>query len=183
VSAAEHDSRPGARGFELLLGRLTPQRSDAARRFDELRTALTRYFLWRRCEAPEDLADETITRVARKFEGGEEVGDVYAYAHGVARLVLLEALKESQRREAALQEMASLPHPEPADEERLRRLDGCLATLAAGDRALLVGYYGGERSAKIENRKRLAEAQGLSLSSLRVRVHRLRARVEQCLVK
>jgi DNA-directed RNA polymerase specialized sigma24 family protein len=181
--AGLHSSPPPDGGFEVLLGRLAGDRDAAGERYEDLRAALTRFFLWRRCDSPEELADETLTRLARKLASGERVEDLFRYAHGVARLVMLEHLKEAQRRETALRDLASLRAPEPADERRLACLDSCLASLDPEARALLMAYYAGERSDKIENRKRLAESRGMTLFSLRVRVHRLRERLERCLGK
>ena len=41
-------------------------------------------------------------------------------------------------------------------------------------------YYEGDAGAKIETRRRLAEEQGISVASLRMRLQRLRVRLEEC---
>jgi hypothetical protein len=40
---------------------------------------------------------KTINRVIRKIDEGEEVRDLTSYAHGMARLLLLEIFKRQER--------------------------------------------------------------------------------------
>lgn len=180
-TADGHETLPAGRGFELLLRRLDADRDAAGERYEQLRIALIRIFRWRRCATPEELADEVLTRLGRKLADGEPVEDLFRYAHGVARLVMFEHFKEEQKRDTALRDLASVAPPDPPDEELMSRLETCLQSLAPHARELLVSYYIGDAGEKIENRKRLAAAHGLSLFSLRVRVHRLRERLERCL--
>ena len=56
----------------------------------------------------------------------------------------------------------------------------CLAALSVESRTLVLDYYVAERRAKIDNRRRLARALGLSEGALRNRVQRLRNRLERC---
>ena len=56
-------------------------------------------------------ADETINRVAKKLDRGEEFRDLYTYVYGVARMLVLEIQKESAKQRAAFD---YLPSPEPA---------------------------------------------------------------------
>ena len=53
--------------------------------------------------------------------------------------------------------------------------------MEAASRSLVLAYYEGERGAKIANRRRLAEALGLSDNALRSRVQRLRDRLQTCI--
>jgi hypothetical protein len=46
---------------------------------------------------------------------------------------------------------------------------------------LIVLYYQGEKSAKIENRKRLAEGLSVTLGALRYRAFDLRQRLQGCI--
>src|SRR5689334_24931287 len=64
-------------------------------RYLEMRRRLVRYFDFRNCPFPDDLADETLNRVARKLEEkGEIAGATPAhYCYIVARLVLLESVR------------------------------------------------------------------------------------------
>ncbi len=142
----------------------------------------------RGCSFPEDHTDETINRVARRIEQVREIRDPTGYAFGVARLLLLEILKEQERERRAMMELpAERIGPDDRDEleQRLECLKRCLQSLSQDHRELIVQYYQGEKGAKIENRKKLAERLRLPLNTLRMRALRLRekleAGVEDCL--
>src|SRR5688572_19620497 len=72
-----------------LLALLDADRERAGEEYEVLRARLVRIFEWRGSVAPEEHADETLNRVARKVGEGEAVRDVHAFAGGVARLVWL----------------------------------------------------------------------------------------------
>ena len=82
--------------FDKLLIALGGDRESGSDRYLEIRTNLTRFFEWRGCPFPEDHADETINRMAKKVDEGEEILNPSGYAMGVARLVVLEIVKGRQ---------------------------------------------------------------------------------------
>src|SRR5206468_2890114 len=88
----------------------------AGEKYERIRLALVKFFDWRRAHFPEELADEALNRVMRKVAEGETLRDVPTYCMGVARLVLLEALKRPESRRADLEEIGPLAAPAPADE-------------------------------------------------------------------
>ncbi|MBL8114745.1 MAG: hypothetical protein JNK60_17825, partial [Acidobacteria bacterium] len=45
---------------------------------------------------------------------------------------------------------------------------------------LLLRYYQGDGASRIENRKALADELHVPMNALRIRVHRLRERLERC---
>ncbi len=53
--------------------------------------------------------------------------------------------------------------------------------MEAAGQSLVLGFYEGERRAKMANRRRLAESLGLSDNALRSRVQRLRDRLQACI--
>src|SRR6185295_7613338 len=117
--------------FDKLLGAFDVDRETAGRKYLEIRTNLTRFFEWRGCSFPEDHADETINRMAKKVAEGEEILNPSGYAMGVARLLLLEILKSRQREQSALNEIGSAGEAavESDDgEDRLECLRNCLQT-------------------------------------------------------
>src|SRR4029077_6977680 len=95
--------------FERFLAALAADRDAAADRYEQIRSKLLRFFEWRGGRFPEEHADETMTRVMRKLDEGEKIVDAATYCYGVARLVLLEALKQQDRQRDAL---GSLTVPE-----------------------------------------------------------------------
>ena len=176
--------------FDKLLTAFGQDQQSAAERYLEVRGNLVRFFEWRGCPFPEDHADETINRVARRLAEGEEIGNPAGYCIGVARMLLLEINKERAREQQALGEMAR-SQVEPDDisesEGRIECLRSCLQNLPADNRELIIEYYNGEKGAKIKNRKRLVERLGIPVNTLRMRALRLREKiqvcVEDCLIK
>lgn len=169
-----------AAGFHRLLARLHPDSVVAADRYEALHQRLAGFFEWRGSHTPEDDADETLDRLARRLEEGVEIGNLDAYALGVARLVLLEALRRQER--ARHREAAATPPPAspPEAEARSRCLEGCLATLAAGEREMVLAYYREEGGSQIAARKALAARLGIAPYTLRSRVFRIRERLGGC---
>src|SRR5258708_30616564 len=75
--------------FDRRLAALDPDRDRAATAYEELRRRLIGLLRWWGVPSAEDLADETLDRVARKLEGGVTIenGSIGAYVRGVARMV------------------------------------------------------------------------------------------------
>src|SRR6187401_2822513 len=90
------------RGFERLLDHLHADRDAAGRIYEQLRRRLVRFFEGRRCAFPDEHADETLNRVARKLDAGEAIQDVTTYVIGIARMVVREVARTASR-EAAVQ--------------------------------------------------------------------------------
>ena len=174
--------------LERLLALLDPDPAKAARHYQLLRKKLTRLFEWRGARFPEDLADETISRVARKLDEGVEIrsDDPYRYFCGVAHLVFKEVLRERKRERQLLDpgnwSPSRIPEEEP-DDERMAFLQECLDRLPEGNRDLILAYHEGERRERIENRRLLADELDIPLNALRIRVHRIRAKLERCVKK
>lgn len=160
-----------------------------------MRRRLVRYFDYRNCPSPDDLADETLNRVARKLEEkGEIVGATPAhYCYIVARLVMLESVRRKELNTSSLDDtersggvMASLAAPSgpapdtPAREKLFACLERCLSKLRTQDRQLILEYYRGEQREKIEHRSQMATRLGLSMNALSIRACRIRTRLEAC---
>lgn len=164
-------------GLLLLLDK---ERERAGEHYEVLRAKLVRIFEWRGSSSPEDDADETLDRIARKVAEGEIVRDVRAFAGGVARLVWLESVKRGRRARTALEQLPQSEEMVVETDARLECFGSCLSKLPDDTRALVVGYYREEKSAKIEGRKKLATSLGISHGTLRLRVYRVRSQLEQC---
>lgn len=177
--------------FDKLLAQLGPDRDRAGDEYERLRGALVNFFEWRGSLLPDEHADETLNRVARRLDEGEEVQDFSSYCYGVARRLWLEVAPEQAREMNLRAELPEVPDPRPRPEEQLeweRRLacfEQGLRLLPPESRDLLIKYYQAERRARIDGRAALAEELGITLNTLRVRTHRLRTQLEkfiaQCL--
>jgi DNA-directed RNA polymerase specialized sigma24 family protein len=174
--------------FERLLRHLHPDRERAGEKYEDLRSRLTKYFEWNHVLPAEDWVDETLDRVARRLEE-MEIHDVASFSLGVAQHVRQEAFRKSARvvSISAAPEEEKLPTSSHAEElihedmelERQRCcLQECIRQLPGEDRTLFLAYYRPEGKAT-EARHRLARSLGLTMNALRVRVNRLRARIEK----
>lgn len=170
--------------FEGLLSALDADRERAAERYLVVRRKLVKFFEVRGSSSPEDHADETINRVTRRLQEGEQVLDVDRYVYGVARLLFLEVVKEPQHDPIEDVHAARLPSHQPiAQSLRETCFEKCLANLPSESRHLIVNYYKDEKRSKIKNREELARNLGIPVNALRIRAHRIRGRLEECVSK
>ena len=169
--------------FDRLLDSLADDRESAGTKYLELRGNLIRFFQWRGCPFPEDHADETVNRVAKRLAEGEEILNPSGYCIGVARLLVLEILKARARESLALGEMASAnveASEASSSETRIECLQECLHSLSDDNRHLILAYYQGDKGEKIKNRKNLTVRLGVPVNTLRMRALRLREKLQAC---
>lgn len=177
-------------GFDALLAQLNPDRDRAGEVYETIRRKLVRLFEWRGCGSPEDLTDETINRVARRLAEGVKFqsSDPYGYFCGVAHLVYKEVMRRASRDHRAIVESGGWPPSafDDGDESADRRLDclrRCLGQLAPDQRDLVLRYHQGKNEQgenNIRHRQKLADEAGIPMNALRIRVHRLRRKLETC---
>jgi hypothetical protein len=165
-------------------------------RYLEVHRRLELYFDRKNCVAPAELADETLSRVAKKLEENGEINDVgpLQYCYIVAKYVFLETLSAEKRApfhrplngsnpgNSSGQAAAQLETgPTPENKEKIAGcLDSCLKNLASADRDLIVEYYRGHQKDKIERRTALATQLGLTAGELSIRAGRVREQLETC---
>lgn len=178
--------------FDLLLAWLDDGTESHGERYLEMHRRLVSYFDRRNRPAADELADETLNRVARTLEqsGGIATRPPARYCYVVAKFVLLEDLRRG-RRQVGLDETRPVVdvrsgYVEPPEnlarrERRLDCLDRCLAQLKPEQRALIVDYYRDLRRQKIERRRDLANRLGVSMNALAIRACRIRDRLMTCL--
>jgi DNA-directed RNA polymerase specialized sigma24 family protein len=175
--------------FEALLVRLGPDRESAGQRYEQLRRRLVSIFEYRRCPHPEELADETLDRAARRLLeiGSEFAGsDPARYVFGVAWNVARESfrrpatvpLPEGWERRTRASDAAVDEH----DELGAGCLEDCLQRLPAPERNLILSYHQDERSARIRRRSDIARDLSVSPNALRLKIHRLTARLRECVI-
>jgi DNA-directed RNA polymerase specialized sigma24 family protein len=167
--------------FEQLLGWLDPDREKAGLRYEYIRRRLIKIFVCRGSGIPEELADRTINRVARKLSEirSTYVGDPANYFAGVASNIFRESLKKGKIPTIGMP--APAPFTERDHKERLRDcLEKCMIQLSAADRDLVLSYYQQEKQAKIDHRKDLAARLGLGMNALRIRACRIRSHLQEC---
>jgi len=182
--------------FTRLLAWLDDGVHSNGERYLEMRRRLVSYFDRRNRPAAEELADETLNRVARTLAqtGAIATKPPARYCYVVAKFVLLEDLRR-ERRHVPLDETWHVDSARPAPravpdsgvmlkEQRLDCLDRCLQELKSEQRELIVEYYADDRRQKIERRRDLATRLGITMNALGIRAFRIRdglmACVESC---
>jgi RNA polymerase sigma factor (sigma-70 family) len=182
--------------FNALLVCLDADLERAAQKYENIRRKLIKFFECRGCLSSEEQADETINRVARRISEGKQIwtADPSAYFYGVARRILLEYWGAPERDLLNTECLPPRAHPstgkrdfndaerEQACTERLLQvLEQCIEELPAENRDLIIRYYQGEKSDKIRNRKAMAHQLGIPPNALRIRVHRIREKLERAI--
>jgi DNA-directed RNA polymerase specialized sigma24 family protein len=178
-----------ADAFDQLLKYLHPDRTEAGDRYESIRERLIKYFECRECLYGEDLADETIDRVARKIAEGTEVwaSNPISYFYGVARNVSREhwnsperralstdCLSESMQACSDLKRIKEIEAQDQLTPLRVTALKECLDRLKAESREVIIEYYNGEKTDRKRQRRVLANELGIPPNALRIRIHRIR---------
>jgi RNA polymerase sigma factor (sigma-70 family) len=173
--------------FDQLLDWLDADRERAAIRYEAIRVSLIKILTWRGCNNGEDLADETINRVAEKVHLLKDtfVGDPAIYFYAVAKRLVKEEQRKTKSQVSISEgfNVLDVP-PEPGEPTEFILYDclrSCLRNAGEQKKEMILSYYVGERHVKIANRKALAEQLGIPLNALRVRMHRIRTALEQCI--
>lgn len=154
--------------------------------YEVIRLKLVRYFEARMCDDPDDLADVTIDRVARRLAEGEQIeAEMMRYVYGVARKVLLEYWKRERREESnAAKAVAPSPEDIEAGELIQMQLDcfaECLQQQPDSIRSLVMRYYEASGQEKIRQRAAIASEMGVPPNALRIRIHRIKADIQRCM--
>ena len=169
-----------------LLNWLDGGSDSGGRAYLEMRRRLVLYFDRKNCFSPDELADETLNRVARRLEeeGAIESDTPAHYCYIVARFVFLESVHRIHPYQLSNDELRATHHSSEEKQEAERRsecLSRCILKLPAEDRALIMDYYRGEQRAKIENRKAMAKKLDVTMNSLSIRASRIRNKLQACM--
>ena len=159
--------------FNALLVWLDENPEAAGRKYEIIRTGLTRIFVSRGFSDAEDLADLTIDRVITLLPGIRDtyIGDPAHFFHSVARYIILEA---GRRPEIATDVIPEVITRESENSDQYECLLQCLELLSEERRELILEYYLYKGREKIEHRQRMAKERGITVSALRSRAHHLR---------
>jgi len=173
--------------FNEILAWLNSDRDVAGQMYVQLRHDLAKIFTWNRCSDPEGLTDEVFDRVSRKVHQLRQTfsGDPRLFFYGVARNLIKEESKRI-RAQVSLEHM-DLAANESSDNHndpgmmRAECLELCLQKISSDKRELILDYYAKEKQAKIHHRAEIARRFGMSIEVLRVRIYRIRSKLERCI--
>ena len=169
-------SQSDAKAFDRLLQALEPEASSVDDGFLRCRSKLVKFFFWRRCDDPDNLADETTTRLLNKVRSGQEISgeNPYGYVFGIARNVFREYLKAKQK--SGIQTDIDELREEPVLPGVENCSSLCLAQLSAEKREFLEDYYLDDI-----DREQFARDKGLTINALRLKVFRCRELLKHCM--
>ena len=169
--------------FDTLLDWLDLDRERAGHKYETIRLKLVKIFTSRGCPQAEELADETINRVASKVSEiiDNWVGDPALYFFKVAQYVLAEWRPKVKPRELK-QDPVVMPIDTEENEDTLEYecLLRCLEVLRISERTLVVDYYEQQGPAKIKQHQQMATALGIAINALRIRACRIRRTLRRC---
>ena len=139
-----------------LLDWLDEGTDSSGEKYLEMRRRLVSYFDRKNCLSPDDLADQTLNRVARRLEEEGAITNTppARYCYIVAKFVFLEYLRRSEHSQESFNELSGSDHsasnlaasfePDDARENKEKRLDCleyCLENLGPENRELIFQYY------------------------------------------
>src|SRR5262249_1229567 len=148
----------------------------AGDKYIELYQNLVRYFEWNRKADAEDLAQETLKRGFSRLQGGQKITttEPAAYFFGIARNLVREEWRARKHDQFDTDDQPSSPSPFhnlDAAEQRVL-LKECIRELSQEEFAMLLAYLEGDGDS-------LAQKTGLQPGTLRLRIHRIRKRLEK----
>lgn len=179
-----------SRNFENLLNWLSEDLDQSAREYEKFHRTLVVIFINRGCVDAENLADETIDRVARKIDEikTDYTGEKLHFFLGVARQVAREyhRSKEARTNIEEIDENKITARVELEEnfnentEIEIKCLRKCLGNLSAEKRALVLAYYNTPKGKKKEYHRNLQKKYSLSSNNLKNQAHRLKKKLFEC---
>ncbi len=162
-------------GGEHFLSLFDPDPYAAEKKYQTLRSKLVFFFRHNRCPDPENMADEVFVRTLRRIdEGVKPESGIAAYCYGVANLLILEE-RRGVHPQSLPEDLPQKHHPAPADlnhPERSVFLDELLGGLSEDEKRLFARYY-------LDDRAELAKSERMTPNSLRIRVFRIRQKMQE----
>jgi DNA-directed RNA polymerase specialized sigma24 family protein len=168
-------SQSDATAFDRLLQALEPEALSTNDKFRRCRSKLVRFFVWRHCEDPDNLADETTSRLVKNIQAGQEISAErpYSYVYAIASNVFLEHLRSKRKTgiQTDIDDLKDLTAPEKID----NCWTVCLAQLSADKREFLEEYY-----LDSIDREQFARDKGMTINALRLTIFRYKDALKRC---
>jgi hypothetical protein len=151
----------------------------AGQELNRIRASIVKWLTSRGCIDADTEADVVIDRVAAKVKDivSSYQGSPAKYFYGFARNVLQECLKNQSRL------IQAIPEADPFPEETVQCLEKCSEKLSSDKRYKIIEYHRYDGQEKIRQRKMLAKRFGLTLTALRIQVHRIGVSLKPCIIR
>ena len=157
--------------YDQIFEVLEPHSTSTESAFLQCRFKLIKFFSWRHCEDPANLADETIVRLLKNVDQGQLVlfDKPYSYVYAIAVNVFREYQRAIKKRPSLVAQVAPPSTPEQTDDCR----ELCLKQLSAPKLQLLSRYY-------LTDRENLTGQLQLSPNALRLKIYRIKQELREC---
>jgi RNA polymerase sigma factor (sigma-70 family) len=172
---------PTEETLKKLIAAFSENPEKAAQGYELARSKLIRYFERHVGAVSERCADEALDRAMRRIDEGKQISNLMAYLYKIASNIVFEMHREDEIIRKAVKTLPTLtlsPKLDDEDSPKQTCFDECLEQLPEKDRTLIVEYYEEEGHTKIVHHKQMAARLGIQLNALRIRVHRIRVRLE-----
>jgi DNA-directed RNA polymerase specialized sigma24 family protein len=168
--------------FDELLDWLDSDRDTAGQKYVTIRSGLIRMFVSHGVGDGAFYADETIDRVMKRLPEIRPtfVGEPARYFNGVARKVLLEAIRKDKVVTDVIPERIT---DENRSSDLLDCLKECLKDLPEDKQELILDYHLYQGRAKVEHHREMAAELSISEGALRTRAHHMRVSLENCVLQ
>ena len=169
--------------FDKFLSWLHPDPEEAGKKYEEIRRHLVIILTCRGCPEAEELADEAINRVIRR---APHIADTYKgepahYFITVTHNLYLEYVAKRKVWSELPPELPQQSDSDPDEDREYDCLEVCVERLSLANRDLVIRYYQEDKQAMIDHRKKLAGDLGIAVNALRIRAHRIRATLQECI--
>src|ERR1044072_403350 len=105
------ESNLGQTTLDQLFQLLEPDARSTEEGFRQCRLKLIKFFAWRRCEDPDNLADEKVSRLLKNVRAGQEISsdNPYSYVYAIAGNVFKEYVR-AKKKGASLTDLDEARH-------------------------------------------------------------------------
>lgn len=167
------DSSSAQTDYDKLSKILEPASPSLEAGFQLCRRKLIKFFSWRRCDDPANLADETIFRVLKNVNQGQVISpeNPYRYVYAIALNVYRENRRRIEKHPSVSFEEESMLAPAPNRDHGCHEF--CMEQLSNEKLELLNQYY-------LLNRDELTQQRKLTVNALRLRIHRIKQELRNC---
>lgn len=152
--------------------------------YNELRNSLVRFFQIKGDFDPDEAADLTLDRAALKIPQDTSIENLTGYCFGVARFIFLERVRHAKKLNAAADEFYRMKNSSgivrETDDEFFAFRE-CFEKLTSAEKLFLRDYFADLPFSELDKRRRQTCLEsGITLNNLRLKVFRLRRRLEDC---
>jgi hypothetical protein len=178
--------------FRRLIEALDPDPTQAGMKYEAIRIQLVKFFGSRNCRNPEELADRSLDRLAKRL-ATVDVKKFSSYARRIAKFVVQESWRAPEEIPIESKNSGDIFLSAPSlldeivetvdeDEEIMTALDRCLDQLEQAKRDLILAYHNTTPETEEYLRKQLARQAGITMNALRAKVCRIRKTLEICVM-